>query len=101
MAVDVDQPLLHFCADPIAGVAENFNSAPLHIRAEVHADRAVNGHATSRHGSPNPAYLVQRAMKDEILTALAVDIEEIAERQLALPVIDLQRPDFLVRKRRE
>ena len=100
VAVDVDEAVLHLGADPVAGVAVDFDPAAGHVGAQVHADRAVDGDAPLRHRPADPADLVQRAVQNEVGAALAFDVEELAQRQLPLAVIDRQRANLGVRQTR-
>ena len=96
--MDVDEAVLHFGADPVAGMAVNFDPAAGHVGAQMHADGAVDRDAALRHRPADPADLVQCAVKDEVVAPLAFDVEELAQRQLPLAVIDDERTNLSVRQ---
>ena len=89
--MNVNEAVLHFSADPIAGVAVYLDTAARHVGTQMHADRAMYGDASLGHRTPNPAYLLHRAVNHQIIAVLAVHVEELAQRQLPLAVIDRER----------
>jgi hypothetical protein len=56
--MNVDEAILHFGPNPIASVAKDFDVAPLHECAQVHANSAVNGDPALGHCAPNPTDFV-------------------------------------------
>src|SRR5205814_9825397 len=82
IAVDADQPPGHLGAHPVRGVAGHLDGAALHVGAQVHAGVAVNGNAAARHAAAGPLDPADIAADLQLLTAWALDLEEVVHTML-------------------
>src|SRR3954469_20497478 len=95
----MNETVFHLAANPVARIAVDLDPAPLHVGAQMHADRAMYGDASLGHRPSDPAYFVQSAVNGEVFALLSIDVEEFAQRQLSLAVINCERFDVCVRER--
>src|SRR5262245_14862727 len=89
--MNVDEAMLHFGADPIAGITVHLDVTASHVRSKMHTNSAVDSNPSLAHGSPNPTNLIEIAVDDNAVAAFAVDIEKITQRHTSFAVIDNER----------
>src|SRR5262249_61922665 len=83
-ASNVNESATHFPADPVGGAAGDFDTAALHVRAEVHPRTADNADAPAGHRAADPFHFGEVAAQFDFVRAVAFDVEMFVEALLAL-----------------
>src|SRR5439155_929952 len=96
---NADQSTRHLGANPVRGVAADFDGAAFHVRAQVHACIPVDDHAPARHAAADPFHARRVATNRQLVAGLAVDGEKVVNALLTFTQIDGKQPDLLVRQR--
>jgi hypothetical protein len=91
----MDQPAVHFAADPIGGVAQDMDFAAPHLAADVAAAIAVYKDAARLHFGANPVNAAQIAFPFvRLVRRVASDGKKLSQMRLDVAFEDLELFDF-------